>query len=169
MHNLYCLIYVLCLVNSPKNPTNIPLCLSYTYSLKIHTHTNKQKESPITLMHHNGTDPLHLYLSLHIDKNGPYTLFIIDDRAVTSHQWPLGAALTSTLSPGTPNDHWPSFGIHLMTPEPDKGQWWKVKSGSHPAAVTLARDRNYWLTNWTVNWGKRNWVDGKWRGSGFKD
>lgn len=84
------------------------------------------------------------WLSLRVDNNNPYTLFVIDGRAVTFHLRPLGADLTSGLTSwDTCND----TGIHLMTPGRDRGQWWKVKSRCPSAAVTPGSGRDL-LINW---------------------
>ena len=100
-----------------------------------------------------GSRPLHLCLSRLVDNNRPYTLFVIDDRAATSDLWPQGAALTPGL---TSWDSCNDTGIHLMTPGPRRGHWWKVKSRCPTAAVTSGRDWICWLTDQTVNSAKRN-------------
>lgn len=110
--------------------------------------------------------PPHLCLSLLVDNNRPYTLFVIDDRAATFHLWPVGAALTSGL---TSWDSCKYTGMHLMTPGQEKAHWWKVKSRCPTATVTSGRDWICWLTDRTVDWAERDGEARKSWGSVIKD
>lgn len=92
-------------------------CIMYSAFKKTSHHTNKPKLSctpdPTVSSLWALSRPLHLCLSLLIDNNRPYILFVIDDRSATFHLWPLGAALTSNL---TSWDSCNDTGIRLMTP-----------------------------------------------------